>query len=304
MKYLETNLTCQICGNNFKSLGGLHNHLVKAEKTTQKGYYERFFPRQDLLTGKKIPFKNFESYSKSLFANKKNEFSYYLNLDTVALELIKEKTKEFVEAYGGFPPYVVWVSKENIPLELYEENGNLKDFLSACNINNSVLKYSFDKPDFTIKNNTILVDTREQNPLIDCEKTTINVGDYTLSKENYNSVHIDRKSLPDFISTFTKGLDRFKNECEKARKMKIDLVVLVEEPFKTALQYIPSRWSKQKVTGKNAFYGVRQIIKEYGIQFLFVDGRDEAKRLLNIVLNNKHLISDYDLQYLYITKKI
>jgi hypothetical protein len=48
----------------------------------------------------------------------------------------------------------------------------------------------------------ILIDTREQLPFLQGEKTSINVGDYTFESSDYTHIHVDRKSHDDFIGTF------------------------------------------------------------------------------------------------------
>lgn len=58
---------------------------------------------------------------------------------------------------------------------------------------------------------TILVDTREQKPYWDINRTTLIVGDYT-TKKLKNIYHIERKSLQDLYGTLTSGNNRFKYE--------------------------------------------------------------------------------------------
>jgi hypothetical protein len=76
-------------------------------------------------------------------------------------------------------------------------------------------------------------------------------------------------------------------------------VVLVEASFSECFNYKPFR-AKQMVGGTNAFYGVRAISREFdNVQFLFVDNREEAKKHVNLILNNPEITKEFDLQFIY-----
>lgn len=302
MKSLETD--CKICGAQFSSLGGLHGHLSKTERIAKEDYYSIFFPRFDIQTGRQIVFKSHEDYFKRRFADKKNEFNYIKkNKDCpVVREIISEQLDLFVGKSKRLPTYIEWRSSKNFRYDYLEECSLLNVFFNIAREKKFLNTFSYEKPK-NIKENSlgkILIDTREQKPLFSgSEVSSINVGDYTFDSENYTGVHIDRKSKEDFISTFTSGLDRFKREAEKAKNLGVVLVVLVEASYSDCFGFRPLKFSKQRVTGENAFHGLRQISREYDIQFLFVSNREEAAEYVRKILSNKKVVTDYDLQYLY-----
>lgn len=304
--------TCKICGQEFLSLSSLHLHLTKTEATTQQEYYEKYFPKYDPYNGRSIPFKNYLDYSERNFIDKKSEFSFILKEgfeNSLANNLVFDQLKKCSDkSKGRFPNYCEWRSSKNIKYDRLLEKGLFGDFVSLFSKKiGGEMKFNYFPDDliFVDKDSEILIDTREQKPLFFGPRTTVNVGDYTLSKENYNGVHIDRKSKADFIGTFTSGLARFKKECQKAKQMDIYLVVLVEECFSDCFRYRPLKFTKQIVGGENAFHGVRQITRQFeNIQFLFVKDRIEARRYIKLVLNNKEIIKNYDLQFLYETGRL
>ncbi len=299
---------CKKCNSGFSSAFSLHKHLSVTERMSQKEYYEEYYPRYDAYNGKLIPFKaDYKKYSAQNFIDKKSEFSFILKnglQNNLAKNTILEQLKDCSKKSNGrLPNYCEWRSSKNLRYDKMANGGILNDFIELFQKEikgTSVFDYFPEKIEINKSCGEILIDTREQKPLFDGEKTTINVGDYTLSKENYNGVHVDRKSKADFISTLTGGISRFKKECVKAKVMNIDLVVLVEESFSECFRYRPLKFTKQIVTGENAFHGLRQITREFdNVQFLFVENRDEARKYIKIVLNNKELVKKYDLQFLY-----
>ena len=66
------NLNCLICG-----LKNPENaHFWKMHHIKQAQYYEQYFPRLDLSTNEKIPYKNSEQYFSQCFLNKTNLKKY------------------------------------------------------------------------------------------------------------------------------------------------------------------------------------------------------------------------------------
>lgn len=299
-------ITCKVCGESFDSLLKLHNHIRKIEGFSQCEYYEFYVKKYDLHNGKQIPYKNFSDYQSRNFIDKKSEFAYLMKMDfnDTSKSIIGGQLNDILaKANGNFPTYCEWRSSKNLKYDLMKKSGIFDRFISQVD---GKIKFRFDYvsplPRIIRKEANILIDTREQKPLLEGPKTTINVGDYTLGKEDYNGVHIDRKSLPDFISTFTSGLDRFKKECLKAQSLDVYLVVLVEASFSDCFRYRPLKFTRQVVTGENAFNGIRRITREFeNVQFLFVKDRREAREYIPLLLNNKEIVKGFDLQFIYET---
>lgn len=66
----------------------------------------------------------------------------------------------------------------------------------------------------------VLVDTREQRPLrfvpelgVDCGTATLAAGDYTVRQFSH-LIALERKSIPDLVSTLSHGRERFENELD------------------------------------------------------------------------------------------
>ena len=161
-----------------------------------------------------------------------------------------------------------------------------------------------------IAKDIIYVDTREQSWLkfdTPFEIKTLGFGDYTCSNDNCGCF-IERKSLSDFISTLSvKNFDRFKNEIEKAKKNNSYIIVMVEEKVSNALsfQYLPHISKKIKATPEYIFHNVRELLQNYNnLQFLFVDGRNEMKRLIESIFASKCYYKKIDLQLAYDMKAL
>jgi len=152
---------------------------------------------------------------------------------------------------------------------------------------------------------TIYVDTREQSWLkfdIPFEIKTLPFGDYSCSNDNCNCF-IERKSLSDFISTLSvKNFDRFKNEIKKAKENNSYIIVMIEETLTNALSfpYLPHISKNIKATPEYIFHNVRQLIQEHdNLQFLFVDGRKEMTKIIEIIFASKCFYKKIDLQLAY-----
>jgi len=127
-------------------------------------------------------------------------------------------------------------------------------------------------------------------------------GDYTSNNDNCGC-YIERKNLSDFISTLSSGnLGRFNNEILRARKDKAYLIVIIEEKLSNALsfQYLPHISKKIKATPEFIFHNARTLLQEYSnLQFLFVDGREEMKRVIESIFASKCFYKKIDLQLAY-----
>lgn len=313
MKFLrcKPDNECRICKKEFKTLGGLHNHIRKSEGLTQGEYYAKFFPREDLFSGEPIKFKDLNDYKDRFFNSIRTEREWFRDAperdrNAYILGLIQHRQQDHSDKF--FYSTVEWDSLGHVPMgqlvEIAGEGwiGHLAEASKSLELSP---RFDYRTPSISFNHDAqILIDTREQRPLFDGGKTTINVGDYTFEPKYYNQTHIDRKSQDDFIGTFTKGIDRFRAECEKAKALGIYLVVLVESPYKKCLDFMPQRRHKgQRVRGCNAFFNVRRLSQEFSnLQFLFVADREEAKSYARMILSSD--IKDIDLQLNYNRKLI
>ena len=302
---------CKVDGKEFKDEKSLHLAL-RGYGLNKEKYYHQYYPKKDLLTGETINFKTKEQYLNSDF-NDKNNMKKWLksqpleNSKEYCIDLLKKRKKDKnliyspcqIELRTIMSPSIVFYNK--IFDDYYDVCSSLgleNKFIHPKNISN---QFNFK----LTKNDTIYVDTREQNWLkfnIPFEIKTLPYGDYTCSNDNCNC-YIERKSLSDFISTLSVGnLERFKKEIEKARQNQSYLVVVIEEKLQSALsfQYLPHISKKIKATPEFIFHNVRSLLQEYdNLQFLFVDGREEMKKIIEAILASKCFYKKIDLQLAY-----
>jgi hypothetical protein len=134
----------------------------------------------------------------------------------------------------------------------------------------------------------------------------LDYGDYAFSHPEHTCrCHIERKSLADFISTMSGGHDRFIKEIERAKEESANLIILVEETFNNALsfKYLPHISKKIKASPDFIFHRVRKMIQAYPhVQFLFVDGRRESSRVIELIFTCGCCYKKIDLQLAYDNK--
>jgi hypothetical protein len=300
---------CKIDNTEHGNLNELHAHLRKL-KITQQYYYEVHYPRMDLLTGEKIPYKTYSDYFQSDFLNKNNLKKYCTNNPKLGLEwginFLKRRAAEkkslrafhHVELRSLFCPSV----------RFFEEYG---DYAQICK--GIGLKVPFDyKKELTFtplsSRATIIQDSREQTPL-ELKKSKVkklDYGDYAIGGKFDKGINVERKSLQDFCSTLSKGYDRFCREIDRAKADNAYLVVLVEDDINKALSFDHDfRLRYAQTTPSHVFNKLRRILAKYdNIQFVFAKGRDEAARVLVKLFELGEQVRNCDLEYFYELKKI
>ena len=301
---------CKVDGKEFKDEKSLHLALRNYGLNKEK-YYHKYFPKRDLLTKEMINFKNKEQYFNNDF-NDKNNMKKWLKEQPIGNArnyceqlLIKRKEQKNliyspsqVELRSIMSPSIIFYNK--IFNDYYELCSSIKlknKFIHPNNISNQ----------FKNKlglNDTIYIDTREQNWLkfnIPTEIKTLKFGDYTSSLDD--KCYVERKSLSDFISTLSvKNFDRFKREIEKAKANNSYLIVIIEEKLSNAMSfpYLPHISKNIKASPDYIFHNVRILSQSYdNLQFLFVDGRDEMKRVIENIFSSEQFYRNIDLQLAY-----
>ena len=308
---------CKICNEEVT----VNNHYWKAHKIKEADYYQKYVPRYSKLTGELLKFKNRDFYLNNDFQDKNEMMEWFrdnaIEAKAYALELLVnriEKKKLIyapsqVELRSLMMPSIIWYKKN-----LFSPEGNPQSYNSLCELMG--LKVRFDKEDEIIgysdfpQSAKILIDTREQAPLrfpnTQTETCKLDYGDYARSPNRYK-VHVERKSLSDFVSTLGVGFDRFCREVQRAKKEGAYLIVLVESPLNSALSFnfLPHMRFATKSSPEYVFNRVRAMMQKYpNLQFLFSKGRLEAAELIKKIFSVKKHVRHYDLQYMYDIKAL
>ena len=307
---------CEVCNLEFETDKQLHAHLKKHSLRVVE-YYQKYFPRHDLYDKKIIRFKNKDQYFR-------DDFNTITNLK----KWLKDKPIEESKAYcqniltkrkhnKGIeysPTQVELRTVLSPPIQYYNEI--FFDYYGLCEKIGFKNKYQnptkiIDGSEYDKDEYKILIDTREQKPL-KFERETVSqkldYGDYAFSHPKHScDCHIERKSLSDFISTISGGYQRFIKEIERAKEDDAYLVVLVEESLTNALsfQYLPHISKKIRATPEFIFHRVRDLIQQYpNVQFLFVNGRKESSRIVELIFTCGCAYKKIDLQLAYDTKAL
>lgn len=297
------NHICKICNQEVIE----RSHFWRNHKTKEKDYYEKYVQKKDLLTQEKIEFKNPEQYELQDF-KEKNNLKKYLenntqenNLNYLSDWLMRRnKTKNYLLAPGQFEikslffPSIKYLNKKFGP----------KFFSSICSKSKLDNRYDYNNDTVIFdekRTGTIFCDTREQHLLSfdDMEVQKLDYGDYNL---NGSRVFIERKSLTDFIGTLSKGFERFQKELERCFKNNDYIVVLIEEKYSNLLSfnYLP-HCKRIEATPDFIMHRARELINQYprNLQMLAVDGRAEAKRVIERIFKIDNIVDIVDLQYFY-----
>ena len=297
---------CKICEKEFKSISGLHNHLSRIHKSTQKEYYLTYYPRKNKLTGSPLPFKNWESYFNSDFtfrpqmikwcsqAPKEEVKSYIFNL---LKNRMKSKKLELA------PNSIELETSKLPPMDTYREV--FGSYANVCKELGKEALYGQGAPPGFFKQEPtkglpIFVDTREQKPYsyINSETLKLDFGDYTLGGDSYNYIYIDRKSEEDYKGTLSAGnIDRFKRELDRARQFGAFLFILVESDLSRIWRN--NQFSSHKHKLGFIYHNMRVVTHDYHdvCQFVFAGTRSEAYRLTPLLLEHGQKVKKSDVQY-------
>lgn len=309
IKELET---CKICGEKLSALSHFYRqHDIKLEE-----YILKFFPRSDLFDKSPITYKSPESYFSSDFNNKINLKRYLTSLSKESAanyckDLIKKRKQDKDLKYT--PLHVELISLPCFPPVHYLST--LFDYYGFCEGVGLVNKVKQMPPNFVLSmlkpssGSQIIIDSRESQPLkfeTEYRVQKMDVGDYMFS--NNPTLVFDRKSLPDFCSTLSGGLERFTKELERAEKAGIYLIMLVENSLQAALHFNQLPWMKRvktKASPEFLFHNARNLLQKFPkFQILFVENRKEAVQYMMKGFLSGEVFKQIDLQLAYQLKKL
>lgn len=301
-------IICKIDNTEHETIDSLHKHLRKF-KIKQSSYYEEYFPKNDLLTGKKIEFKSYDQYFSTFFSDKNNMKKWFKENPDKSLELGKKMLELRVKKKGLkiAPSYLELVTSGLPSISFFESNGSYKKIANElgckCKYDYSIEDLSFEERELEI-----IIDTRETKPFKFSRHKTIrrklDFGDYALDG-NENGIVVERKSLMDFISSFVSDYVRVKKEFERAKQNGAYIIVVCEESLATAMSFnfIPYVRRYTKVRPDVVFHNVRELMTDYDCQFVFCNGVAEATKTVEKIFTCKNDLKKIDIQYLISKKK-
>jgi hypothetical protein len=294
---------CLIDNTSHYGINELHGHLRKL-KVTQKDYWEKYHPKFDLLTGEKIEYKNYKQYSVSDFVDKKNLNKWCNLYPDKGVEWGKNYLQHRKEEKGLIraPHHVELRSLYSPNVRYFEKHS---DYNKVCHELGFKIKFDYKQEISTkplSKDDKIIIDTREKSPLNikNSYVDTLKFGDYALANEK-TIVRVERKSLGDYINSFGKNIERLRREIRRAEEASGYLIILVEKNINDSLHFDYQYETRHaKVGPDHIFKNMRDCLAEFdNLQFLFVDGRKEAARVLIKLFEMGEQVKTCDLQYAY-----
>jgi hypothetical protein len=301
---------CLECNIEVTSDIVLHKHL-RSHKITQAVYYQKHYTRYDKYDKSLIKFKNKEYYFNT-------DFNSRTNLKAWLESVPKEEAKAYLRDYflrrrerKGLVYALTQVELRTLPIPgmkyLNELFGGYNEFCESIGLKPKYTKYAFSKKSRNIKKFKIIVDTREQKPLLFNLKTkvdTLPFGDYKLdAPDNVTcNCYIERKSASDLFGTLSSGFERFKREILRSQEAGANLIVVVESTLENIAKFPYTRpvFGKIGTSPEYLYHGMREIIQEFpNVQFLFVKDREESSRVIEKIFASNCEYKDCDLQFIY-----
>lgn len=288
-------MKCQICQETLDNGHPYKKHSIKLEN-----YMRQFYPRNSLLTGEKIEWKNnIENYLLADF-NNRNELKQYLKSHSKEenAHYLKElllKLKEY-KNITYIPTQVELRSRDLFPgINTFNNYFDYYKFCEEIGYKSrgfiSLNKNSILKKERSLRGNPILIDSREQNLAKfnsnkEVKISTLNYADYVLEKDNYG-IFFERKSLADYIGSMSAGFERLKNEIGRAQLNNDYIIMMVEDTLSNAMsfEYLPYISKKIQATSVFIAHRARELIQTFSnFQILFCDGRIDLVNKMRFIM--------------------
>ena len=300
-------LKCKVCGEEFNYFAELQKHLRHYHKLSCKTYFETYWKRIDRFDGKKLEYKSFDQYITCDFVDKKNYKNWLKTLSKEeCADYFKNKLAQYCDLKSiDAAPGQVECQSINCLLPV-----STMEIFSGTHYKNLYEKYGlYSRFNYQIPEEIpstpipqIIVDSREQKPFHFEGHTLIEskleYGDYSLHPNN--KLAVERKSLSDLYGTLSGGRERFEREIQKAKKLEGYIVVVVESTLNN-MMYQKQKFGK--ASGEFIAHNMRKLLRQYdNLQFVFCDGREEAKNKTLHILGMNEEAFKIDLQYYFDTK--
>lgn len=300
-------LKCKVCGEEFNYFAELQKHLRHYHKLSSKTYFETYWKRIDRFDGKKLEYKSFDQYITCDFIDKKNYKNWLKTLSKEeCADYFKSKLAQYCDLKNlDVAPSQVECQSINclLPVSTMEAFSGIhyKNLYQKHGLRS---RFNYEIPEEIPYTPIaqIIVDSREQKPFHFEEHTLIEskleYGDYSLHPNN--KLAVERKSLSDLYGTLSGGRERFEREIQKAKKLEGYIVVVVESTLNN-MMYQKQKFGK--ASGEFIAHNMRKLLRQYdNLQFVFCDGREEAKNKTLHVLAMNNEACKIDLQYYFDTK--
>ena len=302
---MSYNYKCKVCGEEYETEKGLHIHLKK-HKIDLATYYTTYYPRNNLLTGEPLPFKNKEDYFNHDFTTRRQMLKWCANEseDKVGEYIIKKLKDRIEKKKLQYAPNHLELKIAQLPdIDTYKRI--FGSYSKACK--EAGVKPLFSKPitpkffndDSEFEDLEIMIDTREQKPLVfnNSQELKLDFGDYTVAGEDYNYTYIDRKAEQDFKGTMSGGFERFKRELDRVKQFESYLFIVVESDLNKI--YKNNMFGPHKSNLKFVYHNMRLLTHEYKgyCQFVFTGNRTNSQSIIPKILTLGKSLWDVDLQY-------
>lgn len=275
-------------------------------------YYQTHYPRYDKYNKTEIiKFSNKTQYFATDFNSRRN---LRLWLDTLPKEEAKKEAEKLLakrrmEKGITYAPTQIELRSLLIPGMKYFNDNFPEGYWKLCDKLGYKRKFEhteFQDDPIDLEANKIIVDSREQKPLRftkSIKTQALSFGDYAIDKSDKTcSCYVERKSISDLYGTLSGGYQRFQAEIKRARDAGAYLVIVVENNYDSiyAFPYLRKIWGKVNISPEFILHNMRELVQLYPFtQFLFVENRKEAARVVEKIFEHGCEVPMVDLQYMY-----
>jgi hypothetical protein len=284
---------------------------LRSHKITLAEYYTKYYPRDNLLTGEPLPFKNKEQYFDRDFSNRKQLLDWCAKtpdakVKEYILDLLDRRIKRKELQFA--PSHLELKTSDMPTVDLYQKH--FGSYSAACSLVGVKPLFCSRLPDEWSNpvpdDVKIFVDTREQQPLQfkNSESLKLDFGDYAVGSNHYDYTYVDRKSETDFKSTLSKNsLNRFQAELQRTKDFDSYLFVVTETDISTMEKR--NKWSPHTSNMKYIYHNMRVLAHEFAghCQFIFTGSREQSQQLIPKILTLGKKLWNVDLQY-YISNRL
>lgn len=279
---------CILCGCYYSN----NSHFLDAHGISPAEYLYRL-KKIDKLTGEEFKPKSYEEYVCCDFSER-NNLNKWLKQQPASkqADYIAELAQRNVQAWHlSRVPSLNEYQGLFMPAFKYTVQ-TVGGYAAFCQLWERLgLKPRFEhgqQPSATMNVGLLKIDTREKKPLLPIQTVSIeklDFGDYTNEK---GLVYVERKSLPDFISSFGGDFNRIFKELGRCYDAGKYMVILVEAELYAVLNYRSLAFLEKVTIPPSVFLErVLKVGQTFGFQFVFCNGRAEASKLLMEILSTE-----------------
>ena len=296
---------CAICNEKITERA----HFFKKHKIKESDYYLKYFPRFDLFSNEKISFISPEQYFNTDFIGKINFRKYLESISkengiNYLLSWLKKRKEKKNLIYS--PSHFELRTLCYPSVKYIDGYYGIGTYKTICEQLGLINRYEYNiKLEYSNIERSIIIDTRENEVLkFDGQKEIkkLDFADYSADINPFNA-YIERKSLEDFIGSFSSGFDRLNREMQRAKDKNAHIIIMVESKIDNLLSFNRLKYLRTKASVDFILKRTRDLLLNHdNVQICCVDGRERASEFVEKVFRLETDPKKIDFQFMIDSK--